>query len=63
MFLAVYGCGILYPTKFSTLFIQIIVGIFLYGCLALVYFYITKDAIIFNTIKKIKAKISKKQNI
>lgn len=56
MFIAVFYIGSVLSESISTLLLQLIIGIGIYGGLCTIYFSITRDAIFINMLKKIKKK-------
>ena len=57
MFVGVFYIGNVMENKVSTLFLQIICGMLIYGTLCMIYFVYTKDEMIIKMLRKIKGKI------
>jgi len=57
MFAGVFYIGNVMENKVSTLFLQIICGMLIYGTLCMIYFVYTKDEMILKMLRKIKGKI------
>lgn len=60
MFLIVYSIGNTFGKSVLTLFVQVVTGIIIYGIGSFIYFYYTKNPLLFNSLSKIATKIKKK---
>ena len=57
MFVGVFYIGSAMENKVSTLFLQIICGMLIYGILCMIYFVCKKDEMVLKMLRKIKGKI------